>query len=316
MNPSVLSLLAIAAHLSIVLPASAQKPTVEQALQLKPMQPDVQFDRPDEDTVDQCRIAAEEGQQKTALVVRGPAGELLRRFVDSNADNKVDLWCYYQSGIEVYRDIDADFNGNADQYRWLGTAGTRWGLDDDEDGTVRETGIMFILFAPLAYVDVTSSWRFRSQWHRIHVAAAGMYVELAIAGIAAIVWSNTEGGWLSSMCFNTIVMASITTVMFNANPLMKFDGYYILSDALGMPNLYVNGQQYVSYWARRYLLGVPGMLPAWSRGHGIIIRIYGWTSLAWRIMTCPDCSSGNIVRFELFDECNKTLLLLRNCGHL
>jgi len=131
-----LSLFAIAAHLSIVLPASAQKPTVEQALQLKPKQPDVQFDRPAGDTVDQCRIAAEEGQQKTAWVVRGPAGELLRRFVDSNADNKIDLWCYYQSGIEVYRDIDADFNGKADQYRWLGTAGTRWGLDDDEDGTI------------------------------------------------------------------------------------------------------------------------------------------------------------------------------------
>jgi len=165
-------------------------------------------------------------------------------------------------------------------------------------GTVREMGIMFILFAPLAYVDVTSSWRFRTRFQRIHVAAAGMYVELAIAGIAAIVWSNVDAGWLSNMCFNTIVMASVTTVVFNANPLMKFDGYYILSDAIAMPNLYVNGQQYVSYWARRYLLGVPGMLPAWSRGHGTIIRIYGWSSLAWRTLTCVTMTLAAVTLFH------------------
>jgi len=108
-------------------------------------------------------------------------------------------------------------------------------------GAVREMGVLFMLFAPLAYVDVTSSWRFRARWQRIVVAAAGMYVELAIAAIAAIVWSETDSGWLNNLCYNAVVMAGFTTLVFNANPLMKFDGYYILSDALSLPNLYTNG---------------------------------------------------------------------------
>jgi putative peptide zinc metalloprotease protein len=153
-------------------------------------------------------------------------------------------------------------------------------------GEVRETGVLFILFAPLAYVDVTSSWRFRSQWQRIHVAAAGMYIELLIAAVAALVWSSTNSGWLNNMCFNVIVMASLTTLAFNANPLMKFDGYYMLSDALAMPNLYTNGQSYLRYWARRYLLGVPATLPNWPRSEGALIRVYGWASFAWRIVVC------------------------------
>jgi putative peptide zinc metalloprotease protein len=165
-------------------------------------------------------------------------------------------------------------------------------------GTVRETGVLFILFAPLAFVDVTSSWRFRSRRQRMHVAAAGMYFELGIAAIAAIVWSNTTDGWLSNLCYNTIIMASITTLVFNANPLMKFDGYYILSDALGMPNLYVNGNQYIKHFSRRYLLGVNSTLPAWSRGHRIFIRCYGCASFAWRMMICVTMTITAITLFQ------------------
>ena len=153
-------------------------------------------------------------------------------------------------------------------------------------GTVREMGVLFILFAPLAYVDVTSSWRFRSRWQRIHVAAAGMYSELFIAAIAAIVWANVGSGWLSHLCFNIVIMSSVTTLLFNANPLMKFDGYYILSDLLGIPNLYVNGQQYMQYWARRYLFGIRSDLPAWSGAKGFVTRVYGVTSLLWRVLIC------------------------------
>jgi len=153
-------------------------------------------------------------------------------------------------------------------------------------GDVRETGVLFILFAPLAYVDVTSSWRFRSRWQRMHVAAAGMYIELAIAAVAALVWSSTEAGWLSNLCFNTVVMASVTTIVFNANPLMKFDGYYVLSDAVGIPNLYVLGQQYVRYLGRKCLLGMFARLPNWPDSKGGLTRIYGVMSFFWRILVC------------------------------
>jgi putative peptide zinc metalloprotease protein len=153
-------------------------------------------------------------------------------------------------------------------------------------GNVRETGILFILLAPLAYVDVTSSWRFRSRLARMHVAAAGMYMELLISALAAILWSQTDSGWLNHLCFNVIAMASLSTLLFNANPLMKFDGYYILSDALAMPNLYTNGQSYWNYWSRRYLLGLPAGLPDWSRGKRALLAAYGLASLIWRMLIC------------------------------
>lgn len=112
------------------------QPSVAEALKLKPMQSNVDFATPGDDDLANCRIAGEEVGGQTAWVVRGPSGEILRQFVDSNNDNKVDQWRYFRGGIEVYRDVDQDFNGKADQYRWLGTAGTRWGIDRDEDGKI------------------------------------------------------------------------------------------------------------------------------------------------------------------------------------
>ena len=165
-------------------------------------------------------------------------------------------------------------------------------------GAVREMGILFILFAPLAYVDVTSSWRFRSNWQRIHVAAAGMIVELLVAAVAAVLWSKTEPGWLNHLCFNVVLMASVMTLLFNANPLMKFDGYYILSDLLCIPNLYVNGQQYLRYVARRYFLGMHAALPPWPRRQMSIIRWYGIASFAWRIVVCASLTIAAAALFQ------------------
>ena len=151
-------------------------------------------------------------------------------------------------------------------------------------GAVREAGVLLILFAPIAYIDVTSSWRFRSKWQRIHVAAAGMYIEMFIAALAALVWSGTGAGPLSNVCHNLVIMASFVTLMINANPLMRFDGYYIFSDLLEIPNLYADGQQYLTYWARRYVLGIPVTRPSWSRSRSLIVPLYGTASLCWRIM--------------------------------
>jgi len=115
---------------------AAATPTAEQALKLTPVQADVDFERVKESELSNCTIKAESVDGKTGWVVRGPAGQVLRQFIDSNKDNVVDLWCYYNEGFEVYRDIDSNFNGKADQYRWLNTAGTRWALDHDENGTI------------------------------------------------------------------------------------------------------------------------------------------------------------------------------------
>ncbi|MFP6672375.1 MAG: TlpA disulfide reductase family protein [Pirellulaceae bacterium] len=117
---------------------SAAKPTVAAALQLAPIQTSVKIEQPSDQQRAKCTIQAETRQQVVGWYVRHPEGRLLRRFLDNNGDNKVDQWCYYQNGIEVYRDIDSDFNGTADQSRWLGTAGIRWGIDRDEDGHLEQ----------------------------------------------------------------------------------------------------------------------------------------------------------------------------------
>lgn len=155
-------------------------------------------------------------------------------------------------------------------------------------GYVREAGVAFLLFAPIPYVDVTSSWRLRSKWARIHIAAAGMYVEAIIGSIAILVWSHTADGVLNQLCVNVIVMATASTVLFNANPLMRFDGYYMLADWLEIPNLYSRGQQFTTYLFRRWVLGQPlaeNALPS-SATTSRVVKIYGLVSWVWRTMVC------------------------------
>ena len=116
--------------------ARAAEPTVQQALALAPVQKQVEFDRPTGTDVGRCSIKEIKEGKVTGWIVYGVGGQTLRRFVDTNGDGSLDLWCYFKDGLEVYRDVDSDFNRKADQYRWLNTAGTRTGIDKNEDGSV------------------------------------------------------------------------------------------------------------------------------------------------------------------------------------
>lgn len=118
------------------LPAIAAKPTVKEALSLTPVQKDVEYDIPAAADIANCTVEVETVGGITGWVVRSAGGQVLRRFLDTNGDNRVDQWCYFKDGIEIYRDLDGNFNNKADQYRWLGTAGTRWGLDEDENSHI------------------------------------------------------------------------------------------------------------------------------------------------------------------------------------
>lgn len=127
---------AVACLASMAAVASAAQPTVEYALGLKPFQPGVDYDRPAPDEAKACTIKMEKEGGVTAWVVRGPRGEVLRSFADTNGDRVVDRWSYFKDGLETYRDIDANFNAKADQARWLNAAGSRWGVDEDENGSI------------------------------------------------------------------------------------------------------------------------------------------------------------------------------------
>lgn len=150
-------------------------------------------------------------------------------------------------------------------------------------GEVRQAGLMVLLFAPVPYVDVTSSWRFANKWERVVTAAAGMYVELLLAAIAMIVWANCSAAVTRQIAFNVALTASVGTILVNANPLMRFDGYYILSDVLEIPNLAAEGQRWlVSVWDRAFGV-VPAATP-WSGRKRAIIAAYSILAFAWRAL--------------------------------
>lgn len=151
-------------------------------------------------------------------------------------------------------------------------------------GNVRETGIIFAMFAPLAYVDASSSWSFRSRWHRIHTAIAGVYIELIIASIAVLLWTTTSSLTLRHVLQNVIITASVSTLLFNLNPLMKFDGYYILSDLLEIPNLASQAAEVLKSFARRIFLGTSGSIPVTTGGRRWVLLAYGLASLIWRLV--------------------------------
>ncbi|MGB7343328.1 MAG: redoxin domain-containing protein [Pirellulaceae bacterium] len=114
----------------------AESPSPKAALSLEPVQENVVFEKVAPADVAKCNVRDIDHPTWTGWEVVAGDGTMLRRFADTNKDKKIDLWSYYNFGIEVYRDVDADFNGKADQYQWLGTSGTRWGLDENEDGSI------------------------------------------------------------------------------------------------------------------------------------------------------------------------------------
>ena len=151
-------------------------------------------------------------------------------------------------------------------------------------GDVREAGFLFIILAPIPYVDVTSSWRFPSKWPRIFTAAAGMYAEIFCAAVATIVWFHFEGVLARQLAYNTMLTATVMTLMFNANFLMRFDGYYIFSDLVEIPNLYPLGQQFTKHLGARFFFGSKNRLPTWAPTKSAIIKSYGIAAFFWRII--------------------------------
>jgi thiol-disulfide isomerase/thioredoxin len=114
----------------------AQTPTPEFALQYRPAQKDIEYDIPPAAEVDKCKVELERNETASGFAVFDANGLILRRYVDTNKDRYIDQWRYYRNGIEVYRDLDTDFNHKADQSRWLHTHGSRWGIDKNEDGRI------------------------------------------------------------------------------------------------------------------------------------------------------------------------------------
>ncbi|MEM6821759.1 MAG: biotin/lipoyl-binding protein [Verrucomicrobiota bacterium] len=151
-------------------------------------------------------------------------------------------------------------------------------------GEVRTLGVMLLILTPLPYIDATSSWSFRNKWHRIFVSAAGMLFEFALAAVAVIVWANTGSGTLNATAYNLMVIASVTTFIFNINPLLRFDGYYIFSDLLEIPNLYQRSTRQLKYLLEKYAFKCRIAAPvAHSTYEGNWLAVYGISAGIYRI---------------------------------
>ncbi|MCT4655878.1 MAG: peptidase M50 [Cohaesibacter sp.] len=151
-------------------------------------------------------------------------------------------------------------------------------------GEVHEIGLMFLIFLPVPYVDASASSVFASKWQRAIVAAAGMYAELFVAAGAMLVWLNAEPGLLRALAFSTMFIASISTLLFNGNPLLRFDAYYILSDLFELPNLATRANRYWQYLIKHHIFGVPNATnPVSEKGESLWFLLFAPASLAYRM---------------------------------
>jgi putative peptide zinc metalloprotease protein len=151
-------------------------------------------------------------------------------------------------------------------------------------GEVHTMGVMFLLFTPIPYMDATSSWAFRSRWHRALVGGAGMIVEVFVAAIATFVWANTGQGVINSVAYNMMFIASVSTLLFNANPLLRFDGYYILSDLLDIPNLHQRGTAFIRHLWEKHVFGIKDTQnPARSRKEAAWLGVFSVSSNIYRV---------------------------------
>lgn len=154
----------------------------------------------------------------------------------------------------------------------------RWG------GEVHELGIMILVFMPLPYVEASSASAFPNKRARMLVSAAGILVELLIAALAMILWVNVEPGLVRAMAYNVMFICSISTVLFNGNPLLRFDGYYLLADALEIPNLASRASRYIGYLFQRYLFNVKELpSPVESSGEAGWLLFYGIAAFCYRL---------------------------------
>jgi len=209
------------------------------------------------------------------LALVGPAGVLAWQHADALTDNLSDrvlsasnllqLWLVYPFVKAVHESAH-------------GLAVKRFG------GTVREMGLLFMVFTPVPYVDATSSYAFVSKWQRALVAAAGIMAELMLGALAVYVWLLAEPGLVTALAFNVILIAGVSTVLVNGNPLMRYDGYFIACDLLEVPNLGQRASQYWTYLIDRWLFGARDAHPPLQvHGERLLLLLYGAVSPLYRL---------------------------------
>lgn len=152
-------------------------------------------------------------------------------------------------------------------------------------GEVHEMGITLLVLMPVPYVDASAAWSFRDKRKRMLVGAAGILVELFIAALALLAWLAVEPGFIRQLALNTLLISGLSTLLFNANPLLRFDGYYVLQDLAEIPNLYSRASRYYLYLIQRYLFGINSVRsPVSADGEQWWFAGYGLAAFCYRLL--------------------------------
>ena len=164
------------------------------------------------------------------------------------------------------------------------------GREGSGAGEVRTLGVMLLVLVPLPYVDASAAWALRSKWSRALVGAAGMYVEVFAAAVAALVWARAGvvggegGGPAGAVAHNVVLVAGVTTLLFNANPLLRYDGYYIASDLLELPNLATRAREELHHVVKRWVFGLRSSVGPTDRpGEAAALVVYAAASGVYRV---------------------------------
>jgi len=159
-----------------------------------------------------------------------------------------------------------------------GLALKAWGAE------VHETGINLLIFMPVPYVDATASWGFGSKWRRMVVGAAGIFVELFLASLALFLFLAVEPGIVKLAALNVILIATLSTVLFNGNPLLRYDGYFVFEDWLEIPNLATRSKRYYYYLIQKYILKMTSIpSPVTAKGEEKWFFFYGFSAPVYRL---------------------------------
>ncbi len=160
-----------------------------------------------------------------------------------------------------------------------GIAVKHWG------GEVHELGVMFLVFMPVPYVDASASSGYENKYRRIVVGGAGLFVELTLAAFALLIWVAAEPGALRAIAYNVMLIAGVSALLFNGNPLLRFDSYYMLADALEIPNLGGRANQYFIYLLQKYVVQVPELRsPVMAAGEEGWLFFYAVASFCYRMV--------------------------------
>ena len=151
-------------------------------------------------------------------------------------------------------------------------------------GNVHEAGFSILVLMPVPFVDATDAWMFDKRGERLIVSAAGIAFEAVLASLMLLIWLIVEPGLIRDIAFATIIISLVSILLFNANPLLRFDGYYILQDAIDIPNLATRSNQYLKYLCKHYLFKIDQIESPvtalrerrWFAGYGVLAIIYRW----------------------------------------